>query len=354
MRSLLFFSLLTLSFVMQAQNCADGLWNGQEFKIDCGGPDCPPCIPLMYDGEYTVFGNLEIFLTLPPYLFSEAELAEGIYYELGNGFTTVCAELVDCQPFLEIVEDQDLTLDVYKKNLDGEVLGFGRLLVESQCLSCQPQQSTNNCPSGDGLELTFEKQEQENGYMVKINLSNGTPPYRVFDQNYELYYEDGIGDSTFYMGLFPDTFDLNLRVSDFWGCKANIEIINTIDSMMVDSMVMDSMNMDSTVMDTMVIDTFSASIQNLSFQQTTALPLYPTLFDQQVNIALPMNVANSPIQQFSAISMDGMVIDLLQNNKWQINHTEFIELNAAYLPSGLWYFLIEMEGQRFVAKGVKL
>lgn len=326
--------------------CSDGLRNGEELRIDCGGPGCPDCIPLMYDGEYTPEGQLEIFLTLPPYWYSAEELQQGIYYEMTTGFNNICEELTDCQPFLILGEDDNLFLDVYKKNLDGDILGFGRLIVESQCLSCQPPQVAGECPNNLPLAQNTEILEQENGYMMQIEMLEGTPPFRVQDVNYNLFYEDGIDSMTFYLGLFPDTLDLNLIVYDFWGCKAAI-LYNpmVIDTTMMDTTVTDTMAMDTTMTDT------TTALFTLTQEKDDRLRIQPSLFEDEVFIYLPYNVENT--LQINAITTNGEILVLEQNEDWTLVNGQTIRLQTSEIPNGLLYFSVTTDRGMLIGKGVK-
>lgn len=340
--------LLIIGQWTQAQTCFDGIRNGNELRIDCGG-DCLPCIPLMYDGEYTPEGPLEIFLTLPPYLYSVEELVEGIYYEMTTGFNNICEELTDCQPFLVLGDEDNLLLDVYKKNLEGDTLGFGRLIVQSQCLSCQPAQSAPNCPLELPLATNTNILELENSYMLEVEMLDGTPPYRVFDNNYQLYYEDNIDSTRFYLGGFPDTLSLDLLVYDFWGCKAAI-LHNPmeVDTTVMDTTVMDTTVIDTTVMDTTITDTTTALF---TIEKGNELRIQPTLFDQETLIYLPYETES--IKGIRLTTINGSTFVLEENRDWVRVNGQILRLQNNQLPKGLLYFSVETTEEIFIGKGVK-
>jgi len=318
--------LLASSILAIGQSCGDEILNGTELRMDCGGESCPPCLHLMYEGTYNEVNELEIFVTIPPFDWSDEEVQQqGIYYELSNGFNTICTELGECQPFLTIQGGNDLAIDITKRNTVGDVLGYGRLLIESFCLSCQPLSASVNCDMNVELSMKMTRVPSDEGYyMLYAEMNDGVAPFRAFDNNYGLFYEDGIYESPFYLGRFPDSLEMDLTIFDAMGCRARIDKNSII-------------NWES---DTMQMDTVVSSIQEISSE---SIKLYPTIFTNEITIETSID-----FNQIVITNANGELV--YRETGLQGNN---IRIATEALPSGIYFIGLQNETNRVVKRAMK-
>lgn len=344
-----------------AQDCSDELTNGDEFRIDCGGIDCPQCINLLYEGVYNAQDVLELFITLPPYIFLEEEYNLGYYYIFTGDFEQVCLEFPECQALLLIPPNTNAVVNVTKYNPAGEEIAYGRLKVKALCRSCVGPDAGTFCdPVTSDLAVTPEAVPLDTSfYMMKLGLTGGIPPYRIFDSANNLYFDDEIYDSLYYLGAFPDSLVLDLIVFDAVSCDFTLDSLHQYSGLMEpqDTMVENP--------DTMQMDTVISSLAVLDIANVTdeTLKIYPTITNTSNNAnqssqsiyiefeidgqLLESTTADLKVYNLNSGSIRTVFDDKLVGlgaNKWMVP--------GQAISTGINFVYLEIGGRRFVRKVV--
>jgi len=76
--------LVTATVAPPPPTCNDGIQNGSETGIDCGGPDCDACAPIITDGQCEGYGVS--YVGGQGYLYSHVSLGAPCYMCTGPGF----------------------------------------------------------------------------------------------------------------------------------------------------------------------------------------------------------------------------------------------------------------------------
>lgn len=98
-------------------SCTDGLLNGQETGIDCGGPDCPPCS--CYDGPLTLNIRLDDYPSETTWQITQAD---GTVVQRGGPYFGQTGQQITELLFLP---DGDYTFSIFDVYGDGICCGFG-------------------------------------------------------------------------------------------------------------------------------------------------------------------------------------------------------------------------------------
>lgn len=212
-----------------SQSCNNGIQDGDEFRQDCGGSLCVDCIPLLYkvecEDELGGTGVFDISVNLPPYLWTDETLVEH-YFELAGDLNIECYTLNECQGFSNYQEGNLAQVFIYKKSLpDMELQGYGSITGELYCV--KSDLTAIYCPDSldFNLSATYEKipLDDSDSHMLKIEISGGSPPYSIRDNNTDdFFYKIGIPESTYYLGAIPDGVELDIDIIDINGCVAPI------------------------------------------------------------------------------------------------------------------------------------
>ncbi len=224
---LLIFSLFSSVFV-NAQ-CDDGILNGNELRIDCGGPDCADCLPILFDVECQdgETGNFDLYLILPTWMWPEDLFEQGLYYEYEGDFSSngePCLSYAECGGTLSFAEGAQVDIRYLKKSLpDGDLVAFGQVNVNPDCLKADT--TVLECHPDTNFIVNATKIEMSDGYMLKLEMLGGTPPYNIIDSDQNLFYSYYNPDSVYYLGLVPNDVELNIAVSDNNNCIFEVQDI---------------------------------------------------------------------------------------------------------------------------------
>ena len=217
---------LAISIDANAQDCQDGQLNGEELRIDCGGPDCWECIPLLYDITCSdqENGSYDLSIALANYWNVDSLLAQGIYYQWGDGDINndqPCFLPGECNVFLTITDANYVEIRMWKYDTDGDTLGYSLFDIFLSCLKAPDDTSEIQCPVGTEFAYTVDTLTNGNAYMLKIGFEGGTPPYFVYDEDRSLFYTTEYMDDVYYLGAVPDSTSLNLLIYDVNNCIAD-------------------------------------------------------------------------------------------------------------------------------------
>lgn len=225
---LLLFSFF-LSIVFVNAQCDDGIQNGNELQIDCGGPDCVDCLPILFDvtcqeGET---GNFDLYLILPPWMWPDDLFDQGLFYEYEGDFSSngePCLSYSECGGTLSFAEGSQVDIRFLKKSINEEgVIAIGQVNVNPDCLKADT--TVLECPPDANFTVNATRIEMSNGYMLKLEMLGGTPPYNIIDSDQNLFYNYYYPDSIYYLGLVPSDVELNIAVSDNNNCIYEVEEI---------------------------------------------------------------------------------------------------------------------------------
>ena len=346
-------SLISLIFCTSliGQTCDDNLINGTEFKLNCGG-DCVPCISLYYQGSYNEQLELELFVSLPDYIWSEEEAAMGFYYVFNGDFENVCLEYPECQAFLLIAGSNTTTVNVTKYNQLGEEVAYGQLKVISFCRACigpaipdvvfECSTDPDSIFSVEALSVPLENGD----YMVEFNFINGQPPYRIYDKNFQGFYDDELYSSQYYLGKLPEETILDLIVFDAINCEVQLDSINKNYGLeIIDTMVIDTMVIDTNVVDSVNLALFTNHANDNIFAE---LDIYPNISNSQFQLHFNLPVAERI--NICIYSSNGEKIHSLISDEYFSAGQHQISLEAKDVLEGLNFIAIEYRQNLIVEK----
>ncbi len=218
---------LLITYPIFAQDCQDGIQNGEELNVDCGGPDCPFCLPILYDIICVdITGTVQLEVFLPDYLWTNGEelFDEGFFYDITGALDIgdLCFTIDECQGAVDFSDATSLEIEFWKKMVpfdNPSVVGYGQIQAFPVCT--KQDTSTTQCPPDSEFAVTAQKIERDDEYhMIKLDMIGGTPPYDIFDEQRQLYYRLNHPNDTYYLGVIPDDVELILTVRDSLNCTA--------------------------------------------------------------------------------------------------------------------------------------
>ncbi|MEL6972404.1 MAG: S8 family serine peptidase [Bacteroidota bacterium] len=97
--------------------CTDGIQNGQETGVDCGGPDCPACPVVCYDGSVTLTLITDNYASETSWTLQDGS---GTVIESGSGYANNTTYTINWN-----LADDDYTFTIDDSYGDGICCGFG-------------------------------------------------------------------------------------------------------------------------------------------------------------------------------------------------------------------------------------
>ena len=325
---------------LTAQDCEDGLLNNNELRIDCGGPDCPRCIPFLYQVMCDDEGFFTLIFALPDYWWLEE--FEDFNYSLSEDFNSdSCSTLNDCFGIVEFSNGTEMNIRIELENPEGEVLGVGQIYANPLCyygygnytypfpyfLECSD--TTNFL-----VDATYIDNGDDFSYMVKLEMSGGEPPYSVKQDSSDFFYElDGESD-TIYIGAFPNDYDISVTVFDANGCSsASITTPMPPDTMDVDTTDMTGL----AILESGVLEGCTGLIRDAS--------LFPTVHNSSAQLSLNLREAGEV--SLAVYDLRGAYVgSLLEDYSLPVG-TSVVSLETGDLERGVYiYQLRSCEGTR--------
>lgn len=322
MRTLIFtFFTLLLFSSLNAQDCENDVLDDGELNIDCGGELCPFCLPLWY--EITCdeeAGNFEMEVQLPAYLWDNELLSNGMIYVLSGDFTQECYDLFECQGTIVLIDASlgEFEISLYAPGF--EKVGHGQIEGFAACVKAE--EIEDNCPPDSEFMVTSTSVWTDSTlYMAKLEMTGGTPPYRITDNSVDKFYHTQWDEDVFYLGVIPDSVDLDVTVYDFNGCRADFDIVSKPDTPFGEDI---------------------SAIENLPILGD--LDIFPTIF----NDYLTLQTKEQTQGVLTAFDLTGKAIAT-----WDLETQNTQDISVGQLPIGTYVFALETNEGIYTRMAIK-
>lgn len=325
----LLLSLFTFVLSSNAQDCNNNFLDGDELNTDCGGELCPTCLPLWYQVNCDEqAGQFELQIQLPTYLWNTDFFAQGLIYVLEGGFTAECYDLFECQGFILVPDADVVNMEVKLYGAGPTTFAQGQISAQAACVKLD--EIENNCPDDNFTVTATSEWADSTVYMVKLEMEGGTPPYKIADNEAGLFYHTQWENESYYLGIIPDSIDLDVSVFDFNGCRFDFPNLQRPEQDFGE--VMDTTGMGN--------DTIN-SIESIVLANN--LSIYPTIFDNKITLDIDQD------QQgwLTVYTIDGQRVD-----QWEINDLT-TAFSTSHLAKGTYVFALETEGKILTRIAIK-
>jgi len=194
---------------------------------DCSSSYCNNCIPLIFEFDIedcSYLGEFEVVVRIPSYWTNIIIASKGNVEINGDINANIDFDDSDLYSSYSLTvpsgSELDFTVTVVDSNLN--LLGNGIHFFEYYNCMFLPTYSNDSCD----FNVVYQQfnENEKNGYILKLEMENGSPPYSVFDIDNEGYYEYDYKDEELYIGIIPDTIGLNLLISDKYSCTHSLNI----------------------------------------------------------------------------------------------------------------------------------
>ena len=249
----------------------------------------------------------------------------GMIYQLSGDFTQECYDLFECQTTIGLADASTAQIDINLFAPGFNKIGYGRITGFAACVKAD--EIDDNCPPDSNFEVISESVWADSTlYMARLEMINGTPPYQFVDNDAQKFYHTQWGEDVFYLGVIPDSVDLNLSIYDVNGCQFDIASI----SRPVEDF------------DTEPADTTISAIQNLPLLGT--LDIFPTIFSNKLTVQF-----EEPIQGLlTAYNLTGQTVAT-----WDLRQVQNQSLDVGQLPTGNYVFALETEEGVYTRLAIK-
>jgi len=312
-KSFLLLFLFGFFLSSNAQDCDNNFLDGDELNTDCGGEFCPTCLPLWYQVNCDeVQGQFELQVQLPTYLWNTDFFAQQMVYVLEGGFNVECYDLFECQGFI-IVPDADVVNMQLKLYGPGPTtFAQGQISAQAACVKLDEIES--DCPPDSNFVVTATSQWSDSTvYLVKLEMEGGTPPYKIADNDAQLFYHTQWNNDLYYLGVIPDSVALDISVFDLNGCRFDFPNIQRPEQDFGE------------VEDTTDINAIEKIVL------ANSLSIYPTIFDNQITLDFEQNKAAT----LTVYSIDGQ-----QLAQWEVIGQKEV-FTTTHLAKGTYIFTLE-------------
>jgi|GEM_PF-3247343 len=218
------FSLVILPFLLLigkfglAQNCNDWIKNSGELKIDCGGPDCVPCLQLNYNVQCKDTGLKHITLYFPvtdDYLYA----ISGHYYE-----PEFIPAFNNYQINMMFADPETFKLRVVQKDLLSNTVS--QTIIEDGVLACSIFSDDYECPASSDLAVQYEMIEcnaDAGTFYLHIDINGGVAPFQITNDTLEnLYYDADFEENSINIGSLHDGEPILFSLIDSRGCVEHL------------------------------------------------------------------------------------------------------------------------------------
>lgn len=222
---LLAFTFFVCSLNVNSQSCTNLIKDGEEIKIDCGGPSCAECLQFTYNSKcYDSTGEKEITIYFPhddQYYYSLNGLYNDLeFYPSQNNYlaSVLMADATNIEQRIE------------KKDLDGNIVGVS--VIKDEIFSCVKLSELYECPGSDISATATMINCNNDSYMVELNIENGLAPYQIIDTllvdingtEYPRYYDAYTDQNINILGPFPADFYFQTKIVDSEGCEIELSL----------------------------------------------------------------------------------------------------------------------------------
>jgi|GEM_PF-4811599 len=217
-------SLVETANLSELEGCEDGNLGEEELRVDCGGPDCPRCIPFLYQVNCDDEGFFTLIFALPDYWWlQEFEDDISIYSLSGDFNNDGCFSVNDCFGIVDFSDGTNATVRIELVSQDGEVLGVGQIDAAPVCVKVGVIEEPECADSTNFVvDATYIDNGDDFSYMVKLEMSGGEPPYVIRHDGSDYFYEVNVESDVFHIGAFPNGYELGATVYDVNGCSAAV------------------------------------------------------------------------------------------------------------------------------------
>ena len=322
---------LTISNDINAQDCQDNQLNGEELRVDCGGPDCWECIPLLYDISCPnqSEGLYDLSITLADYWNIDSLLAQNIYYQWGDGDVSgnqPCFTTSECSAFLTVSDGTDVEIRMWKLNAAGDTLGYSLFTIFLSCVKAPVDTIVTQCPVDTEFAYTVDTLTNGNAYMLEIGFEGGTPPYYIYDEDRSLFYTTEYIDSVYYLGAVPDTTSLNLLIYDANNCIA------------------DRIGDDDPGTGTPI-----SAIEGI--ENIEEFTVFPTI--HQNDVQLGFGLLDAGEVHIEAFTLDGRSLGTVVDRQYKGQGYHQMTVNTSDFANGVYLFALSTGNDRKVVRAVK-
>jgi|GEM_PF-4956613 len=224
------FCLVILPFLLLigkfglAQNCDDWIKNSGELKIDCGGPDCVPCLQLNYSVQCEDTGSKNITVYFPvtdDYIYAiSGNYNEPEYIPAFNNYQ-INMIFADAETFIIRVEQNDLLGNTVAQTVFGD-----------EVFACTKLWELYECPPNSEFDVSAALVYcEDDSFMVTLTFTGGVPYYQVVDtfitnavgEENPIYIDAYTDEENILLGPFPDGYYFDIKVVDSAGCEIIID-----------------------------------------------------------------------------------------------------------------------------------
>ncbi len=216
-KTLLNFLLLFLfAQFTNAQECVQIDYFGEPHNVNCGGEDCVECLSIPYNLICDESGIFNVIISISDAMLSEEDESMGYYLVSTGNFND---EIEDAGQFISFIESEGtpILLQMSKFDADGNLIAYGEINELSP--PCSKGTENDNCPPDSNYNVDSDLIYFEDYYMVKYTISNGTKPYKIYDNLLGQFYNASVNTDEYYLGSFPYETFLNTTIIDANGCN---------------------------------------------------------------------------------------------------------------------------------------
>ncbi len=204
------------------ESCEDGLLGTDELRLDCGGPNCPRCIPLLYNVECDEDeGFFTVTLSLPAFWWLEEFEQLNYVYTYSGDYNNECFILDDCFAIVEYPDGTNATVNIHLRDSDGNTQAYGQVVAKPVCVKVDIFDDPE-CEDPNFAVQTTILEGDELSYMLKLEIEGGEPPYAIRDNVTNFFYEVNVENNEYYLGALPNGFEIDATVYDNNGCSAAV------------------------------------------------------------------------------------------------------------------------------------